>query len=428
MNDNFNNYNDQDERMIIDSEAYITDAKKEKIRGKRKGAVKLVAGALVFGLISGAAFQGYGYVYNQKVITENDTEVVTEIITGSDLSDGVVTLETGTNSNNVTSDVSTVVENVMPSIVAINATVNATSNDFFGRQYSQEVEGSGSGIIIGQNNSEILIVTNNHVIADTTKVEIVFADDTTAQAKVKGTAPASDLAVLSVNVNDLSDETIQNIKIATLGDSQSLKLGEMAIAIGNALGYGQSITVGYISALDREVTVDNVTLDVLQTDAAINPGNSGGALLNSKGEVIGINSVKYVDASVESVGYAIPITDAVPIINDLMNRTALADNEKAALGIGGRDVTTEYAQNFNLPIGVYVGEVTDGSAAHKAGLVSGDVIVGINNITVETMSDLQEALDYIKAGSTGTLTVKSLSNGEYVDKTLNITFDAKTTK
>lgn len=430
MNDNFNNYKYEDERNIIDSEAYTTEVIEEKPKHKRKknGAAKLIASALVFGLVSGAAFQGYGYVYNQNsASTESADQGTTETTTETNLSDGVVALETGTNSNSVTSDVSTVVENVMPSIVAINSTVNATSSDFFGRQYSEEVEGSGSGIIIGQNDTEILIATNNHVISGATKVEIVFADDSKASATIKGTAPASDLAVVSVNVNDLSEDTISKIKIATLGDSDSLKLGEMAIAIGNALGYGQSITVGYISALDREVTVDNVTLNVLQTDAAINPGNSGGALLNSKGEVIGINSVKYVDNSVESVGYAIPISDAIPIINDLMNRTELADSEKAYLGIGGQDVTSEYAQNFNLPVGVYVGELQDGSAAQKAGLVVGDIIVGVNNTTVETLSDLKEVLDYTKGGSTGTITVKSLTNGEYTDKTLTITFDKKQT-
>lgn len=431
MNDNFNNYKYEDEKNIIDSDAYMTDIKDGKPKHKKKGigAVKLIAGALVFGLVAGAAFQAYGYVYNQNQ-TETTTvnEASTETNSSNDLSDGVVALETGTNSNGVTSDVSTVVENVMPSIVAINSTVNATTSDIFGRQYNQELEGSGSGIIIGQNGSEILIATNNHVIADATKVEIVFADDKTATATIKGTAPASDLAVVSVNVNDLSEDTISHIKIATLGDSDSLKLGEMAIAIGNALGYGQSITVGYISALDREVTVDNVTLHVLQTDAAINPGNSGGALLNSKGEVIGINSVKYVDNNVESIGYAIPISDAIPIINDLMNRTVLTDRQKAYLGIGGRDVTSEYSQNFNLPVGVYVGEITDGSAAQKAGLAVGDIIVGVNNSKVETMSDLQEVLDYTKAGSTGTIKVKSLTDGEYTDKTLDITFDSRPNK
>lgn len=427
MNDNFNNYKDEEERNIIDSDAYFSDVNEVKPKNKKRrhGVTKLIASSLVFGLVAGAAFQGYGYVFNLNNSTK-ESEVTTDANTQNNTQDGVVALETGTNNNSVTSDVSTVVDNVMPSIVAINSTVNKTESDFFGRQYNQQLEGSGSGIIIGQNNSEILIATNNHVIADSAKVEIVFADDSKAIATIKGTAPSSDLAVVSVNVNDLSKDTISKIKIATLGDSNSLKLGEMAIAIGNALGYGQSITVGYVSALDREVTVDNVTLNVLQTDAAINPGNSGGALLNSKGEVIGINSIKYVDDSVESVGYAIPISDAIPIINDLMNRTTLASNEKASLGISGQEVTSDYSQNFNLPMGIYVGEVKDGSAAQKAGIVVGDIIVGVNNTKVESMSELQDVLDYTKAGSTGTITVKSLNNGEYTDKTLNITFDGRT--
>lgn len=423
MNGDFNNYKYDDEKNIIDSNAYISDVlKKEKKQKKVKGPIKLVASALVFGLVAGAAFQGYGYAVG---LNNTKTELASESAadTGNTTSQGVVALETST--NNKTSDVSTVVENVMPSIVAINATVNQAVSDIFGRQYSQEVKGSGSGIIIGQNDTEILIATNNHVIDEATTVEIVFVDGSTAKANVKGTAPSSDLAVVSVNVNDLKQETIDSIKIATLGDSDSLQLGEIAIAIGNALGYGQSVTVGYISALDREVTVDDVTLNVLQTDAAINPGNSGGALLNSKGEVIGINSVKYVDDSVESIGYAIPISDAIPIINELMNRTVLSDKEKGALGIWGREVTSDYSENFNLPMGIYVGEIEKGSAAEKAGIVVGDVIVAINNISIKTMSDLENVLSYTKAGSTGTITVKSLSNGEYVERVLEITFDSK---
>jgi serine protease Do len=199
----------------------------------------------------------------------------------------------------------------------------------------------------------------------------------------------------------------------------------MAIAIGNALGYGQSVTVGYVSALNREVTLEDKTMKLLQTDAAINPGNSGGALLNSKGEVIGINSVKYVDSSVESIGYAIPISDAIPIINELMNRTSIDEKDMAYLGIAGNDVTEAYSKGFGMPIGIYVEKVAENSAAQKAGLQVGDIIVSINNTPVKTMADLQENLGFIKAGSTGTITVKSLNNGKYVDRTLDVTFDTK---
>jgi serine protease Do len=300
-----------------------------------------------------------------------------------------------------------------------------TSSDIFGRQYSQDIQGSGSGIIIAQNDSEILIATNNHVVSNAKSVEIVFADNTKAPATIKGTEPGKDLAVVSVKLSDLKEGTINHIKIATLGNSKSIKLGEMAIAIGNALGYGQSITVGYVSALNREVTVDNVTLHVLQTDAAINPGNSGGALLNSKGEVIGINSVKYVDDNVESVGYAIPITDAIPVINELMNRQILAEGDKAYLGVKGKDVTNDYSERFNMPVGVYVGEIKKGSAAEKAGIKVGDIIVTVNNISVETMADLEDVLGYTKAGSSGTVGIKSLEEGKYVDKTIKVDFDTR---
>jgi len=296
------------------------------------------------------------------------------------------------------------------------------SSDFFGRQYSQDIPGSGSGIIIGQNDSEILIATNNHVIDGASKVEIVFADKTKASANVKGAAPNSDLAVVSVDVNSLEKDTIKNIKIATLGNSDNTKLGEMAIAIGNALGYGQSVTVGYISALNREVAIEGVNLNLIQTDAAINPGNSGGALLNSKGEVIGINSVKYVDESVESIGYAIPISDAIPIINNLMNRTTLAEKERAYIGVSGEDVTNVYSQAFEMPVGYYINQVAEGSAAEKAGIKVGDIIVALNDIRIESGEDLRDTLTYTKAGSKGTITVKSLEDGKYIEKVLEIEF------
>jgi serine protease Do len=430
--DEFNRFNNEDNKYydnggnseIFEGYAVIKDAENKKKKSFVGYFSKVIITAGVFGLVAGISFQGYNSIFSRQ---NNNTEISgnTSEQAGNDTANGVSTVETGISNSSTDSDVSTVVNNVMPSIVAINAKINNVTSDFFGRQYNQEVDGSGSGIIIGQNDSEILIATNNHVIEGANSVEIVFADDTTAQAVVKGTAPASDLAVVAVDVNDLEEGTINNIKVATLGNSDSVKLGEMAIAIGNALGYGQSITVGYVSALDREVTIDNVTLKVLQTDAAINPGNSGGALLNSKGEVIGINSVKYVDDSVESIGYAIPISDAIPVISDLMNRTELKDSEKAYLGISGKDVTSSYSQSFNMPVGIYVGEIADDSAAAKAGIVIGDIIVAVNNTKVESLTELQEALNYTKAGSGGTITIKSLVNGTYEEKVLDITFGFK---
>lgn len=420
----FNDFNIENQENIIEGQGVFTEEAPKKVKkkkGRGKGFAKLVASALVFGLVAGASFQGYYAITNGNASTKEST---TTTDTGSKTDDGVTAVETSTSSNTESSDVSTVVENVMPSIVAINSTINEVTTDFFGRQYSQEGEGSGSGIIIAQNNNEILISTNNHVVENATSVEIVFNDGTKAAATIKGTAPNSDLAVVAVKTSDLAEGTMDNIKVATLGDSSSLKLGEMAIAIGNALGYGQSVTVGYISALDREVTVDNISLKLIQTDAAINPGNSGGALLNSKGEVIGINSVKYVDASVESIGYSIPISDAIPVINELMNGTTTDKTETAYLGIQGKDVSDDYAASFNMPVGVYVAKVSEGSAAEKAGLQVGDIITGLNNVTVSAMADLQEALSYTKAGSAGTIKVQSLVNGKYEEKTLDITFDA----
>lgn len=427
----FNDFNHEDIGKIIEGQGVFTEdipekEKKKRSRGKgrAKSFAKLIASALVFGLVAGAAFQGYYAITGANTASIKVGSVTTDSKTGN----GVTAVETSTSQGKDSSDVSTVVANVMPSIVAINSTINETSTDFFGRQYNQQAEGSGSGIIIGQNNSDILIATNNHVVENAASVQIVFNDNTKAEATIKGTAPNSDLAVVSVKKSTLKQETLDNIKIATLGDSGSLKLGDMAIAIGNALGYGQSVTVGYISALNREVTVNNITLKLIQTDAAINPGNSGGALLNSKGEVVGINSVKYVDDSVESIGYSIPISDAIPVINELMNSSSSDKTESAYLGIQGKDVTSDYAASFNMPVGVYVGKVSKGSAAEKAGIQVGDIITGVNNVKVQAMTDLQQALSYTKAGSAGTIKIETLQNGKYVEKTLNITFDSKPAK
>ncbi|SHJ82868.1 serine protease Do [Anaerocolumna jejuensis DSM 15929] len=427
----FNDFNHEDTDKIIEGQGVILDdipqkEKKRRSRGKGRGKsfAKLVASALVFGLVAGAAFQGF----NMAAGGSSSSVKVGSVSTDNKSNGDVNAVETSTSQNKDSSSVSTVVANVMPSIVAINSTINQTTTDFFGRQYDQKEEGSGSGIIIGQNDNEILIATNNHVVENASSVQIVFGDDTKVNATIKGTAPNSDLAVVAVKTSELSKTTLSDIKIATLGDSSSLKLGDMAIAIGNALGYGQSVTVGYVSALNREVTVNNVTLKLIQTDAAINPGNSGGALLNSKGEVVGINSVKYVDDSVESIGYAIPISDAIPVINELMNSNSTDKTESAFLGIQGKDVTSDYAASFNMPEGVYVGKVSKNSAAEKAGLQIGDIITGINNVKVQSMTDLQQALSYTKAGSAGTIKVETLQKGKYVEKTLNITFDSKTGK
>lgn len=406
----------------------------EVVKPKKKhgfrGFMKLTAAAVAFGLIAGVVFQGYYFVTQVGNTIENNKNVtqIAEVNGNNTDTSGTAIVPTSTSSNEVITDVSDVVEKVMPSIVAINSSGTMASYDFFGRQSNEPFQGSGSGIIISQDDSQILIVTNNHVIESAQDVEIVFADETTVKATIKGADTNADLAVLSVQTKDLSKETAAAIKIATLGNSDNVKAGEMAIAIGNALGYGQSVTVGYISAVNREVTIGDAKMTLLQTDAAINPGNSGGALINAAGEVIGINSVKYASAEVEGMGYAIPISNAVPMINELMNRETVAASEQGFLGIrtdSAQNVTDALAQRFNMPIGVYVNDVVKDSPAEQAGLMQGNIIVGVNDQEVKTIDELINILSYKKAGDTITLKVNVLDNGERVEKNLSVTLGEK---
>jgi len=318
-------------------------------------------------------------------------------------------------------DVSTIVENAMPFIVSIRSEIIQVTHDIFGRRSEISGIGAGSGIIIGQNKKELMIVTNEHVISDAARIFVVLDDGTECSAELKGSDVNSDLAVLTIRLSELSKETKAHIRVAVLGNSDVLQTGAMTIAIGNALGYGQSTTVGYISAVDRSITIDNVERSLIQTDAAINPGNSGGALLNVRGEVIGINSVKYASEEVEGIGYAIPIMDAIPIINDLMNREELSENEAGYLGIQGQTVTSAYSLRFGIPVGVYINAVESGSPADNAGLKKGDIIVKINGRSVSTTEDLQTILDYTRAGTTVTVTVSTVSGREYEEEDYLVT-------
>lgn len=312
-------------------------------------------------------------------------------------------------------DVSTVVDNAMPFIVSIRSEIVQKAQDFFGRHSEQVEVGAGSGIIIGQSNKELLLVTNEHVISNARRITVTFDDGSEQDAELKGSDVNSDLAVLSIKLSELRKETKAHIRIASLGNSNNLQTGAMTIAIGNALGYGQSTTVGYISATERTITVNNVERSLIQTDAAINPGNSGGALLNVRGEVIGINSVKYASEEVEGIGYAIPISEAVPIINDLMSREELTEKEAGFLGIQGQTVTSSYSLRFGIPVGVYINAVVSDSPAEDAGLKKGDIIVKVNGRNVSTTEDLQTILDYTRAGTTITITVSTVSGREYVE-------------
>ncbi len=405
------------------------DVQTGKSRKKRRvpGFVKLVAAAMAFGIIAGAAFQGY-YAVTTLGSGKDNPGGMNPQATVTEATDKNSAVAETTSTGGVVADVSDVVAKAMPSIVAINATVTTTGYDFFGRSYDQEAQGSGSGIIIGQDSSTLYIATNNHVISGASDVQIVFADDSTATGTIKGADANSDLAVVTVDMNSLSKDTAEAIKMATLGDSEDVKAGEMAIAIGNALGYGQSVTVGYISAVNRKVDINGQSMTLLQTDAAINPGNSGGALLNAAGQVIGINSIKYASEEIEGMGYAIPISKAVPIINELMNREVVATGEQGFLGIDAstaQEVTQAYAERFNMPIGVYINDVIESSPAEAAGLKRGDIITGLDSSKVETIDDLVSALSFKKEGQKVNLVIQAKENGEYVEKTLCVTLGKK---
>lgn len=385
-------------------------------KGYAKKVALVVGAAVLFGAVGGVTMQGTSYLTG-KLLGKNTKSTVG---TTKTVSNAKLTTSTST----VTSDVSDIVENTLPSIVSItNMSVQEVQN-FFGGISQQESESAGSGIIISQNDSELLVVTNNHVVEGSDTLTVTFNDGNSVEAQIKGTDSARDLAVVAVPLDKISDDTMNAIKVATLGDSDSLKVGEPAIAIGNALGYGQSVTSGIVSATER--TLDGYEGGTLiQTDAAINPGNSGGALLNANGEVIGINSAKINSSAVEGMGFAIPISDASDVIQNLMNketRSKVSDEERGYLGIKGYDVSEEGAQMYNMPTGVYVKKVMSGGGAEKAGLTKGSIITGFEGSSISGMSSLQEQLQYYKAGEEVTLTVQIPDkNGEYTEKDIKVT-------
>lgn len=388
---------------------------------RKNNFLKITTYAAVFGLIGGMSFEGTTYISNKYI---NKSSVESSKTTSKSIEKTSTLSSTSTNTSG-SDGVSGVSESVLPSIVAIDVKTTQTSTDVFGRTYEQDASGSGSGIIVAQDSKNIYIATNNHVVADASSVSVTFNDKSVYSATVKGTDSDSDLAVVEVPLSKLSADTLSNIKVATLGDSDKVKVGAQAIAIGNALGYGTSVTVGYISAKDREVSGEDNTMKLLQTDAAINPGNSGGALVDSSGAVIGINSSKYADTSVEGMGFAIPINTAIPIINDIVKAQTVSEDEQAYLGIKGTNVTSEYAQYYNLPEGIYVSSVTSGSPADKAGIKKGDVIVKYKGKDVTTMDGLQEKMALCKAGDKVEITVKRADNGEYKSVTCNVTLGKK---
>jgi len=396
---------------------------KERKKSKVGKAFGLVASAAVFGIVAGGVMVGVNNVASSYVGTNTKTKADDITIGSQDNAKSESTAAPATNLSSM--DVSTIVDKAMPSVVSIYGKEEVTQNSFFGPQ-SYEAQSSGSGIIVGKTDSELLIVTNNHVIADTTSLEVEFSDGKKASASVKGGDSDNDVAVVAVKLSDMGEDTLSRISIANIGDSDNVKVGQGVVAIGNALGYGQSVTVGYISALNREVKTEGGTSrNLLQTDAAINPGNSGGALLNMQGQVIGINSAKYSDTAVEGMGYAIPISTVKDLIKELSSketRTVVAQENQGYLGIQGKDIDEEMAKAYDMPQGIYVYKVVEGGAAASSDLKAKDIITKFDGQSVRSMEELKNMLTYYESGRKVDLTVQRLDDsGKYVEKTVSIT-------
>ena len=390
---------------------------KNNKNGMGKKAAKLVASAAVFGLVAGACFVGVS-VAKDKLYPSTADRIETTSGTTSAKSE---TSSSGSSSSS--SNVASVVNEVMPSVVSITSTIQSSNYYGFG---TQESEGAGSGFIVAKTKDNLMIATNNHVVSDATSLTVGFVDDTTAKATVVGTDSSADLAVISVKIKDIKDSTASKIKVATLGSSDDLKVGEEVVAIGNALGYGQSVTTGVVSAKNREVSLTDGTMNLLQTDAAINPGNSGGVLINMDGQVVGINNAKLEDTSVEGMGYAIPITTAKTILTDLMNANSVSTKDAAFLGVVGRDINESYSSALGIPSGIYVSQVVSGSTAEKAGISAGDVITKFEGNNVSTMSGLKEKLALKKANTKVKITFKRANqSGTYEEKTVTVTLGKK---
>lgn len=420
MENQYNYYNPDDNQFQNNySQGENNHQKKSK---KITKVIAVIGLAIIFGIVSSGVFLSTSYIgTNILGLNKNSNSDVKTSTTAVTKSSSVVT-----------SDVSSIVNDVMPSVVAItNMSVQEVQN-FWGQTSQYQSESCGTGIIIAKTDNELLIVTNNHVIADNESLTVTFDDDTSVDADVKGTDPEHDLAVIAVPLNQVSSETMEKIAVATLGDSTALQVGEPAIAIGNAMGYGQSVTTGVISAVNREsTTTDEQTgeteetgVKLIQTDAAINPGNSGGPLVNANGEVIGINSSKLASTTVEGMGYAIPISDVSDIIDNLMNQETkhkVSEEKKGYLGAKGYDVTEESAKKYNMPTGVYVAEIVKGGGAEEAGITKGNVITALNGTTVNSMEELQKELGYYESGKTVSVTIQvPENNGEWTEKTVDV--------
>ena len=415
--------------------------KKRKKKGFGKTLAKTICIALVFGIVAGAAFQGTNYlgrrIFGDEVTVSGDSAPATPEI-------GTVTPQPYTGGDTASGmSVASIVDQCMPSLVAItNVSVREVQNFWGWGWYSmpqeQEEVSTGTGIIIGQNDSELLIVTNNHVISGATELTVLFSVDegndeaSAVEAQIKGTDAAKDVGVIAVPLDEIPAETMAQIKAASIGDSSSLKVGDQVVAIGNALGYGQSVTTGIVSALDREVSLQNddgtvINNKLIQTDAAINPGNSGGALLNMQGQVVGINEAKLSSSYVEGMGYAIPISDVEGIIGDLKSletRTEVDEETRGYLGVTCQDVTQDVSEMYDMPAGVYLKSIVPNCAADEAGLHKGDIITKFGGVSISSYEALQERLQYYEAGETVEVTVQSPGDGGYTEKTVDVTLSS----
>lgn len=403
-------------------------------RARRKGSafkrvVGISAAALLFGTVAGGTMFGVNNLATNLIQTEEETvahsKKASEVST-VELKEASTAVTTANSSSPTVADVSPIVESAMPSVVAIKGTTSVEAYSWFGEDQSYDAASSGSGIIIGKNDTELLIVTNNHVVEDTKDLSVVFIDNEEVKAAIKGRDSDNDIAIIAVKLADIKPETIEKIAVAQMGDSDELKVGQGVVAIGNALGYGQSVTVGYVSAIDREVTTkDSSIKNLLQTDAAINPGNSGGALLNMSGEVIGINTAKYASTEVEGMGYAIPISKVKDIIADLSSKETRSDKVDEAkqgyLGIQGKNIGEEVAEAYDMPRGVYVYKIVENSSAANSDLREKDIITKIDAQSVKSMEDLKDILSYYKSGEKIKLTVQRLNDSTYEEKEIEIT-------
>lgn len=427
MSEQFNDNN-------IEKEFTQDQQKKEKkVREKKpmttgRKWVTVVAMALVFGLIAGGTMFGVNAAGNYLAGNDSSSDQVGQ------------TQTTSSDSNSSSSDgsgqgtVAEVAKNAMPSVVTISTMSVEEMRSFFGGTQQYEVQGAGTGVIVGENDTELLIATNNHVVEGATSLSVGFIDEESVEGEVKGTDVNNDIAVVAVKLSDIPEDTMNQIKIATVGDSDDLQLGDQVVAIGNALGYGQSVTSGYVSALDRDLTLTDqsgTTINstgLIQTDAAINEGNSGGALLNMKGELIGINEAKSsstsTGATVDNIGFAIPIDKAEDSLQQLMNlktREKVDESQASYLGIRGSDVSAEASELYGIPTGVVISEVVENGPADQAGVKKGDILTELDGRSISSMAQLQDVLQYYAAGETVDLVVQRSDNGEYQAQTLSIT-------